>query len=189
MSTPTFVLEDREFKQALKKYCDLKKNVDPKKELRRRAKNVGMRLAKIYKDKGVSLQDISAKVKSLGVRVRIRPKILAKKGLPRKGMIAAELRARRSAKGFTATGWFPAIEKLGGTPRDTVKRTGRKRGTLVEKMGFTEKSETLINKQPGAEHVQNKNMALEQQALDAETADMVKYIIRKQDEVARRNGL
>lgn len=189
MSNPTFVLEDREFKQALKKYCDLKKNVDPKTELRRRAKNVGMRLAKIYKDKGVSLQDITAKVNSLGVRVRIRPKIRARRGLTFKQKKMMELRARRSARGFTATGWFPAIEKLGGTPRDTVKRTGPRRGTLEERIGSFEKSETLINKQPGAGHVQSKNTALEQQALDAETEDMVKYIVRKQDEAARKNGL
>lgn len=191
MSKP-FVWDDRDFSKALKAYCDLKKNCEPKKELRRRAKNVGMRLAKIYKTKGVSLDAITAKVKSLGNRVKVRPKIRAKgraKRLTYKQIIASELRARRSAKGFTATGWFPAIEKLGGTPRDTAKRTGPRRGTLVERLGMFEMSETLSNDQPGASHVQGKAKSLEQQALDAETADMAKYIVRKLDQAARRNGL
>lgn len=185
-------LDDREFRKALRTYCDIKKNVNLKAELRRRAKNVGMRLAKIYKDKGVSLNEIEAKVKSLGNRVKIRPKIRAKGKVKRwthQRMIQAELRARKSSKGFTATGWFPSIEKLGGTPRDISKRTAPQRGKLIEKFGAFEMSETLVNQQPSAGYVQGKVISDEQKALDAEAADMVKYIVRKQDEAARQNGL
>lgn len=184
----SFILDDRDFQKSLKQYLDLRKNVDPKKELRRRAKNVGMRLVRIYKAKGVVLQDITAKVRSLGGRVRIRPKIRAKHMSYRK-MIAAELRARRSAKGFTATGWFPSVEKLGGNPkREQRSGGGPRRGKLIERMGLFEKSETLVNQQPGAAHVQDKTISLEQQALNQETADMVKYILRKQAQAAKRNG-
>ena len=193
MSSPA-TYDDRAFKKALKNYLDLRKNVDPKKELKRRAKNVGMRLVKIYKDKGVSLQEISAKVASLGDRLKVRPKIRAKGRLnPRKWthrrMVAAELRARKSAKGFTATGWFPSVERLGGTPRDNVKRTGPRRGKLIEKLTGFDISETLINQQPGAAHVMEKNTTPIQAALDAETADIVKYTDRKLREAAKRNGL
>lgn len=188
----SFVLDDRDFQKSLKQYLDLRKNVDPKKELRRRAKNVGMRLVRIYKDKGVVLQDITAKVRSLGNRVRIRPKIRAKGKLQKwtyKKWIAAELRARRSAKGFTATGWFPSVESLGGNPkRQQRSGGGPRRGKLIERMGLFERSETLVNQQSGAAHVQDKTTNLEQQALDQETADMVKYILRKQAQAAKRNG-
>jgi len=200
MSSPA-TWDDRGVKSALRQYLDLRKNVDPKRELRRRAKNVGMRLIAIFKKEGVNLKDIDSKVKSLGKRVRIRPKIRAKSGTMKKGkkgakmwtypqMIAAELRARKSAKGFTATGWFPATEKLGGNPRRVIRNGGGpRRGSLVEKMGFTEKSETLVNSQPGAAHVAGKTKSPMQKALDAETADMANYIVRKQNEAARRNGL
>lgn len=188
MSTPTFVLDDREFQKAFKRSLDFKKNVDPVKELRRRAKNIGMRLVRIYKEKGVNLQDITAKVRSLGERVKIRDKIRAKR-ITYKQMITMELKARRSAKGFTSTGWFPSVEKLGGNPR-RIQRPGGgpRRGKLIEKLGFYEKSETLVNQQPGAGHVQDKTTAFEQQAMDEETADMVEFILRKQDEAFRRNG-
>lgn len=180
--------DDRDFMKALGYYCDLKKSVDKKKELRRRAKNVGLRLVRIYKQKGVNLSDITTKVKSLGKRVKVRPKIRAKKGTFKK-MIAMELRARKSAKGFTATGWFPSVEKLGGTPRDTVRRTGPRRGKLIEKLGLGEMSETLVNEQPGAAHLQEKASSDMQAALDAETDDMCKYIIKKLDETKRKAGL
>lgn len=186
------VFQDKEFNKALGQYCDFRKNVDPKKELRRRAKNVGMRLIRIYKAKGVVLSDITRAGRVLGPRLKIRPKIRAMgklKGWTHKQMLAAELRARKSARGFTATGWFNPVEKLGGTPRDNQKRTGPRRGKLVEKLTGLEQSETLVNQQPGAGHVLEKNKGLCQQALDEETADMVKYIVDRQDKAARRAGL
>lgn len=194
--------DDKNFQIILRKYLDLKKNVDPKKELKRRAKNVGMRLIKIYKEKGVSLDAITQKVKSLGPRVKIRPKIRAKiwgAKVSKNGkvlrtshqtMIAAELAARRSAKGFSSTGWFPAVKKLGGVPKRAERAgTGPQRGSLVEKLGSGEMSETLINQQPGAGGVMDKNDALIQKALDDETKDMTDYIVKKLNEAARKNGL
>lgn len=194
MSSPA-TYDDRAFKKALKSYLDLKKNVDPKKELKRRAKNVGMRLIKLYKEHGVNLQAITTKVKSLGDRVKIRPKIRAKARLDPskwtyKRMIAAELRARRSAKGFTSTGWFPPVEKLGGNPKREVRAGGGpRRGKLVEKLSGFDISETLVNQQPGAAYVLEKNAALAQAALDAETADMVVYMDRQLKKAAKSNGL
>lgn len=194
MSSPTSY-DDKGFKKALREYLNLRKNVDPKTELKRRAKNVGMRLIKLYKDKGVDLQTITSKVKSLGDHVRIRPKIRAKARLnpgdwPYKRMIAAELRARKSAKGFTSTGWFPPVEKLGGNPKREIRAGGGpRRGKLVEKLTGSDISETLINQQPGAAHIMEKNASLAQAALDAETADMVVYSDRKLRDAAKRNGL
>lgn len=185
---------DRNFQKALKEYLNLRKNVDPPKELKRRAKNIGLRLIKIYKDKGVDVETISAKVNSLGNRVRVRQKIRRKlrKGnrLTHKQMIAAELRARRSAKGFTATGWFPSVRKLGGRPsRQERTGTGPQRGKLIEKLSGSDISETLVNSQPGAVVVLDKSKNGCQKALVDETADLTKYIVRKQNEVARKQGL
>lgn len=199
MSTPAFTWDDKAFTKALRQYLDLKKNVNPAKELRRRGKNVGIRLIKIYKEKGVVLADITDKVKSLGYRVKIRQKIRLKgkltkrgkwRGITRRQMIAAELRARKSAKGFTATGWFPSVTNLGGNPKREMRSgSGPRRGKLIEKLGSGEMSETLVNQQPGAGLVQTKNRSLEQAALDAETADMVIYIDKKLREAAAKNGL
>lgn len=183
---------DAGFQKGLREYLNLRKNIDPKRELRRRAKNIGMRLVKLYKEKGVTLSMITAKVRSLGYKVKIRSKIMAKRGAKwtQKRKITAELNARRSAKGFSSTGWFPSVERLGGSPKRPIRPGGGpRRGKLIEKLGGNNISETLVNQQPGAAVVQNKNRALEQQAMDAETEDLVKYIVRKQNEVARRVGL
>lgn len=183
--------EDAGFKKALKAYLDIKKNVDPKKELKKRAKNIGMRLIKIYKENGATPQEITAKVKSLGNHVKVRDRIKAKgqaKGLTHKQMIAAELRARRSATGVTSTGWFPAVQKLGGQPKGKKgQRAGF--GSLIEKLSGLDMSETLVNSQPGAEIVAKKADSAVQQAMNKETADMVEYITKKQDQAARSNGL
>ncbi len=185
--------DDREFQKALKAYLNIKKNVDPKKELKRRAKNIGMKLVKIYKEKGVVLSDITAKVNSLGFRVKIRPKLRAKakvNGWNFKRMRRAEAAARRSAKGFTSTGWFPAVEKLGGNPKRQVRAgTGPRRGKLIEKLSGSNISETLVNQQPGASVVMTKAQSPIQKAMDAETLDMANYIVKKQNDAARRNGL
>lgn len=188
---------DKAFQKGLKEYLNLRKNVDPPKELKRRAKNIGLRLIKIYKDKGVSLDDITLMVQALGNRTKIREKIrkkLHKSGnqvkLTHKQMIAAELRARRSAKGFTATGWFPSVRKLGGRPsRQERAGTGPQRGKLIEKLSGSNISETLVNSQPGAVVVLDKSKRDCQSAMDAETADLTKYIVRKQNEVAKKVGL
>lgn len=198
--------DDKAFQVALKRYLDLKKNVDPPKELRRRAKNVGIKLIQLYEKKGVNLEDIT--LFAIGDNIRIRPKIRAKmhgkfraikrgklKGQPGamwtyEEIVKRELNARRSAKGFTSTGWFPAVKKLGGSPRRQVRAgTGPQRGKLDEKLTGLSISETLINQQPGAAHVMQKNKGLAQQALDLETADLVKHVAKKENEVARRVGL
>lgn len=202
MSEIDWSWDDKNFKKALRLYLDLKKNVDPVKELKRRAKNIDIKLIKLYKDKGTSLAQITQEVRALGPRVKIRPKIRAKIFNDKKGkknkvlvsshqrMINAELNARRSAKGFTATGWFPSLKKLGGAPNRKVRDgTGPERGTIVEKLTGTNISETLINQQPGASVVMKKEQSGCQKVVDAETADLTKYNIRKLNEAARKAGL
>jgi hypothetical protein len=194
MSSQPLTWDDRAFKRALRAYLDLRGNVNPKQELRRRAKNVGLKLVKIYKKESANPQKIASKIQSLGKRVKIRPKIRAKAKIApqvwtHKKMIAAELRARKAATGFTATGWFPAVEQLGGSPRDKPNRKGPRRGKLIEKLTGNNQSETLVNSQPGASTVSLKAGDAEQKALDQETADMVAYIVRRQQQAARRNGL
>lgn len=193
MSKTGATWNDTNFKNGLKNYLDFKRNVDPKTELRRRAKNVGMRLVGIFKTKGVSLSDITSKARSLGGRLKVRPKILAKGkalGWTWARILRAETNARRSAKGFTSTGWFPSVEKLGGSPKRAIRPGGGpRRGKLIEKMGTFVKSETLVNEQPGAGHTADKTAGDTQKALDDETADMAAYVDRKLRQAARRNGL
>lgn len=182
--------DDRGFQQALKQYLDFKKNVQPQQELRRRAKNIGLRLIKIYKEKGAKISDISAS--QLPKIIKIRPKIRAKakaNKLSYTQMRASEIRARRSAIGFTATGWFPPVKKLGGQPRDKGTRTGPQRGKLVEQLAGNNISETLINQQPAAALIMQRAPDLCQKVLDNETADMVKYIVRKMNDAAKKAGL
>lgn len=186
-----FTWDDSRFKVAIKQYCEIRKRIDLKKELRRRAKNVGMRLIKFFAERGMDVNEMIAKVKSLGYRVKVRTKIKqlrGKKGgrISRKRMISLEIRARRNSKAFTATGWFPAVEKLGGNPKDKKTRTGPRRGFLVERLSGSKKSETLVNRQPGAGYTMDKLKTPVQAALDAEVEDMMKYIHRKQAEAAAK---
>ena len=104
-------------------------------------------------------------------------------------MIEAEIRARQAARSFTATGWFPAVESLGGSPTISRRVTGPKRGRLVEKGGSSSMSETLINEQPGAEQTANRAGSALQEALNQERDDLLKYVNRKLDEKARSAGL
>lgn len=179
--------DDRDFQRALKQYLDLRGNVDPQKELRRRAKNIGMRLIAIYKIWTPSRELIRNKVRALGKRVKIREAI-RKKGGQLPGMIRAEIRARQNAISFTATGWFPAVTKLGGRPRKKKNLRGPMRGSMEERQG-SRAHVTLVNEQPGAAQVAKHAGAAMQHAIDAERDDMLIYIERKIDQNVRRSGL
>ena len=194
MIRPTFDFDDREFQRNLRRYLDLRGNTDPVKELRRRAKNVGYSLVGLYNKNATKKEAITAKVRSLGGRVKIRPRIkdaAKNQGLSRKALIAKELRARVAATSLTTTGWFPPIKALGGTiTRKSRRRVrGEAKGKLVEKTNGADIHETLINEMPGAAVVAAKDPQLFQKAIDKEAADMARYILRRQDQAARRNNL
>lgn len=191
--TPTVEYDDSNFKAAFHDYCDLKKNVDPATELKRRAVNVGYKLVKIFVATGAQKEQIVQQLKSLGFRVRIRSKLALKGrmgGISRKRLIALETKARANAAGFTATGWFTAIKRLGGDPKRAMKRNigGPERGDLKKSMGLSSWIE-LINMQPAAALVGDRDGGATQKALDDERDDMLVYVFRKLDQTARRNGL
>jgi hypothetical protein len=191
MAQPMFSVtyDDSGLSEAFRMYFDLKKNIDIKKEVRRRAGNVALRLVGIYKKNAPSKGDITTKVDSLGYRVKVRPKIRKLAGKTQWKKIQLELAARQRARTFTCTGWFPAAEKLGKSPRKNRGVTGPIRGRHQEKASLLSVTETLINDQPGAAHMMDRSGNALQMALDKERDDMLKYIMRKQDEAARKAGL
>ena len=184
----TFQYDDSGFNAALKKYLALRPNVEPQKELRRRAKNIGMRLIRIYKQNAPSVADIKKAAQNAGWKIKTRPAIKKRKG-KRADQVKAEINARIKARTFTATGWFPAVEALGGSPRSKKGVRGPKRGRLVEKTGGSDMSETLVNLQPGAEHTGDKAGTAIQRAIEQERDDMLKYISRKLEQAAKKANL
>lgn len=180
--------DDSGWTKAFAQYLDLRKTIDPKKEIRRRAKNIAMRLIRIYAKNAPSKGDISGKVKALKYNVRIRKSVRAKtKNWEQRIKLETALRLR--ARTFTATGWFPAVEQLGGNPRGVNGNRGPKRGRLIERLGVTDFSETMINDQPGAAHMVDRSGGAVQQAIEQERDDMLKYVMRKQAQVAKKAGL
>lgn len=185
---PPNTYDDRALKSALGEYLDLKKNVDPDKEIRRRAKNVGMKLIRIFKGNAPTPAQIKQAAQSAGFALKTRPGI-KKKGGHRAKQIEAEIRARVNARTFTATGWFPAVEALGGTPKAAQRVKGPKRGSIAQKQGKASVQVTLTNDQPGAEHTALKSGNTMQQALDMEAEDIMKYVMKKQAQAAQKAGL
>jgi len=183
-----FTYDDSAMRSALKQYLDLRKNVDPDTEVKRRAKNVGMKLITIYKGNAPTAAQIKADAAKIGFALKVRGGI-QKKGGKRAKQIKAEIRARVNARMFTATGWFPAVEALGGSPKIPKRVNGPKRGKIEQNRGSASVQVTLINDQPGAEHTAEIKGNAMQQALDAETADMVDYINRKLAQAANDSGL
>ena len=192
-----FQYDDKAFTSALKQYLDIKTNLDPAQEVRRRAKNIGMRLIRLYGQSAPTVADITAKIRSLNGRVKVRPKIKAmtgKKGkaLSRKRQINIELKARIQARKLSATGWFPAVTILGGNPKSKLpgKRPhGQARGRLKEALGGFNPTETLYNDQEGAAQTDARGGGAVEKALTEETADIVKYVDRKNLEAAQKAGL
>ena len=182
MSANTY--DDSGLQTALREYFDIKKNLDPAKEIKRRAKNVGLKLVKYYKDAAPTKEEIMR----VGYKARVRPRIKAK-GMTRAKQVKMELAARSRARTLTAAGWFPAVIALGGTPRLNKTVRGSHLGSVKQELGGKSPSVTLTNAQPGAEHTDDKANGAIQRALDAEVADITKYLDRKQEEAARKAGL
>jgi hypothetical protein len=185
---PAFKYDDSGLQSALRQYFDLKKNVDPNKEIRRRAKNIGMKLIGIYKKNAPTAAQIMAELKKHGYALKVRPKIDMKGG-PRGKKLKAEIKARVNARMFSSTGWFPAVEALGGSPRIPKRVTGPKRGKIEQRRGLASVQVTLINEQPGAEHTAEKNGNAMQTAIDREVEDMVGKIKEWQEKAAQSAGL
>lgn len=195
MPVPKLLYDDSGLVAALREYMDVKKNVDPAKEIRRRAKNVGLRLVKLYGDAAPSAEVIRNTAKRIGVKMKIRQRIKDLKGKKGKGLslkqqAAKETRARVAARKLTATGWFPAVKALGGTPRLSGSAPkGKARGSLNERLSGSNPSETLNNDQDGAERTDDRAGGGIQKALNAEMDDIQKYLDKKNQEAAQKAGL
>lgn len=180
---------------ALKQYLDIRKNIDPAQEVRRRAKNIGMRLIRLYADAAPKASDIKSKIASLNGRVKIRPKIAGRMGkngkrISRKQAIARETKARIAALKLTAAGWFVPVKYLGGQPRVKGRKPmGTFRGALNEKLSGSNPSEELINLQLGAAQTDARAGGGVQKSCDAEAEDIQKYLDRKTEEAKQKAGL
>ena len=183
-----FTYDDTELRASLRQYFDLKKIIEPDKEIRRRGKNIGMRLIREFKKAAPTKEEIQADAKRIDYRLKTRDSI-KKKGGARQKQVKAELKARIAARTFSATGWFPAVEALGGSPKIAQRVKGPHRGKLEQRRGAASVQVTLTNDQPGAEQTATRKGNIMQKAVDDEVADMVKYIERKQAEAAQKAGL
>lgn len=179
--------DQRGMNRAISAYLDIKKNLDPKKEIRRRAKNVSLRLIRLYKKEAPDASEIRQKVTSLGNRVLIRQRIRQlDRSLEKK--IKAEVQARINARMFTATGWFPSAEALGAQPKIAQRVTGPKRGRIKQDFHRGKALVTMTNSQPAADYMDKRSNLLSQ-ALRGEINDILTYVQKKLDQAARRNGL
>jgi hypothetical protein len=183
-----FTYDDSGLQSAIKEYLEIKGNIDPDKEIRRRAKNVGMKLIRIFKSNAPTKEQIQTAAKSRGYKLKTRASI-KKKGGSRESQVKAEIKARVNARTFTATGWFPAVEALGGSPKIAQRVKGPRRGKIEQKQARSSVQVTLVNDQPGAEHTATMKGNAMQQALDMEAEDIAKYVLRKQAQAARKAGL
>jgi hypothetical protein len=199
--TDTVEYDDMEFKATLKQYLDIRANVDPDKELKKRAINIGYKLIRIYMENGATKESITSTVKNLGFRVKIRDKIrqMTKtnkkgitRGLTRAQMIRRELKSRLQSIGLNASGWFPALIRLGANAyggKLKRKPRGKVLGDLKFSRGGWSPYVELINQQSAAEFVADKAGNAIQLALELESEDMMKKIIQTQEKAAARAGL
>lgn len=190
-----FKYED-DMSRAFAAYLDIRKNIEPATEVKKRARDVGIQLIIIFGDAAPTANEIRAKVKSLGYAVKIRHAIKGKRGkkgkaLSRKQQIKMELGRRIAARKFTATGWFVAVKALGGNPK--LKGGGNPggiiRGELINQLSGLNPTAILINDQPGAKHTAELAGGAMQKAFETVTEDMMKYVRRKLYEAAKKNGL
>lgn len=180
--------EDRDMLKALESYLDFKSNVDPKKEIRKRAKNIAIKLIVAYKDKAPAVSKIDQKIDALGdSRVKIRPRF-KNTGKSLRQQVKAEARARKNARMFTATGWFKSAEALGAKPKIGAKVQGPKRGKIKEQFTGNKSLVTMTNQQPAANIVDAKGNLIKQ-AIKDETKDIMDYVRDKQQQAASNNGL
>lgn len=186
---------DDQLTPALKQYLDIKKNLDPAQEVRRRAKNIGMRLIRMYSKVAPSVSDIISKFDSLHYRIKVRASIASKTGkkgrkLARKIQLMKELRARINARMFTATGWFGPVERLGGKPRKENKKIrGIAPGFLLENLSGMNPSEELVNLYSGAAQDDARAGGGVKKACDEEADDIKVYLDKKNEEAAQKAGL
>ena len=158
----------------------------------KKAQSVAVELYKAARATAPTEAEIAAKVKSLGWRVRRK-----KGGWPlRKGekrgsqgplhrMQAAQIARRAKAAGTAATGFLPAVDKLGG--KVPGKRPGAARNpkgsVAIEGIGTASPRITITNSTPGIGRLQRDHNIV-RTAFNEASKDILPYLRRKQAETA-----
>ena len=152
----------------------------------RKAQSVAKELYNVCSKLAPSEAEIAQKVKSLGWRVKRKKGAWPLRQGEKRGstgplhrMQAAQIGRRQKARGYVATGWLPAVNRLGGAatggkkrlvqvknPRGKVKIEGGGTGTLAI---------TITNQTPGIGKMQREHNVI-RTALNNESADIIKYL-------------
>lgn len=188
-----FEIDDR-LSPAINEYCALR-DIDPPQEVKRRAKNVGIKLIGLYGDASPPIANIISAVDALDWRVKTRKSARIGPGgkrLSRRAQIKKELRLRIASRKFSATGWFTPVTKLGGNPRGALKGkkpVGQGKGELIEQLYGNNPSEELVNLYLGAAQTDALAGGAVKKACDAEADDIKVYLEAKKEKAAQKAGL
>ncbi len=170
----------------------------------KKAKDVAIELYKATAALAPSEADIARKVKSLGWRVKRKAgawplhkgEKRGSKG-PLKRMQAAQIAKRAKRRGYVATGWLPAVNKLVDLAKgDDGKYTGKSglgrklaqvkspKGTVtISGMGTGSPMVTITNSTPGIAAMEKQHHLLST-AFNEASKDIITYLRRKQQETA-----
>lgn len=172
------------FNKALKEYAQYNQR-DLGQLTENRANRMRWELYKVFRDIAPTREDIDSKLDSLGGRVRRRMEH------GRRVTLAREKRARRSSIKYLSIGFMLRdwrVNRMGqNVTRDQRNRMNRQIGQVIDHTarGVMRPSVELINMLDGAVKM-NAERALVNQVLTRQTADMRRYIVRKQEQAQAR---
>ena len=170
----------------------------------KKAQDVSLQLYKVTRGLAPSANSIKADVRAKGWQV-IRPGGQQKNWTWRKGdpippgkkgsnkkalnRLKAGVMARRiKARGYAATGWLPAVRKLGGkeSAKGGLVQVANPKGSVtIEGMGTGSPRITVSNSTPGIAKLQKQHNIV-RTAFNEASKDIVKYLRKKQAETAQQ---
>lgn len=173
MSAPVKIeLDSREFMQAMNEWQRLRK-LDDDEAVVDRAGKLSFEFFKRFKEVTISIADLRALPSRLGYHIKRKFA-----GTTIKQEINRRIRARFAA----ASGWLPAVRRFS---KSEVRLEKIKNPKGRFEINLQEPSVTIINEMKEGVAAEERHKIM-QGAIDAQTADMRKYIERKLDQECRR---
>ncbi len=189
MPAPIHSPAQARFQRLLTRYLELNRR-NATDLVTQKAKRASVAFYKATKDAAPSKEKIKQDVLALGWKVK-RPKGAwpLKKGEKRgsKGplnrMRAAAIGRRQKAIGLVASGWLPAMDKLGakGGAKDAANFRRPQGSVEVVNAGSANPGIVIVNSTPGIVAVEKKHGII-RQGLDEVSRDIIPYIRRKQQQ-------
>jgi hypothetical protein len=190
ISTPGFA----RFQRVLTAYLQTNRR-DAKELITKKAQSAAVSFYQETQKAAPDPAKIKADVLALGWRVKRKPGAWPRKKGEKRGskgplnrMRAAVIKRRQRARGVVATGWLPAVKKLGGKPGGKkLAEVRNPRGRVaIEQSSPDVFTVTVANSTPGIVKVEQKHRILKK-GFDAGTKDMVKYLRQKRAGGSGRN--